>query len=265
MLIAQISDTHVSKAGKLFGKRSDTRASFERTVTRVLSLNPQPDVVLLTGDLAETGAAEEYEFVAEQIARFSCPVLAIPGNHDIREEMLKKLPDCVTQQAGGHLSFLNDDFPVRIIGLDTIIPGKVNGEICAIRQAWLRNTLSGSHKPTLIAMHHPPVNTGLLAMDNYGIESGREDFIEIAANHADNILAIVSGHVHRTIMGNISGIPVLISPATSLAFELDLGNIASLHFVEEPRQFLVHRWSLEDGLVTHAAFVDDFPGPFGLG
>ncbi len=265
MLIAQISDMHVSKPGKLFGNRVDTRSLFERCVTRVLALEPEPDIVLLTGDLAETGAAEEYDFIATQIARFSCHVLAIPGNHDIREEMLRKLPQCVTEQFGGHLSFVNGDFPLRLIGLDTIIPGKVNGEICEQRQAWLRAALSASEKPILIAMHNPPIKTGFLAMDNYGIESGREAFIKIVSEHASNILAIVSGHVHRTIVGNISGIPVLISPATSLAFALDLGDKPSLHFIEEPKQFLLHRWSSADGLVTHAAFVDNFPGPFKLG
>jgi Icc protein len=266
VLIAQISDMHVSKPGKLFGKRCETRAAFERAIARVLSMSPQADLVLLSGDLAKTGDPEEYDFIAAQLARLSCPVLAIPGNHDVREEMLRKLPQCVAAQEGGHLSFAYDDLPLRIIGLDTIIPGAVNGEICERRLEWLEQTLAaGAGKPTLIAMHHPPIKTGFVAMDNYGIRSGTDAFARIAAKHAADIRMIVCGHVHRTIVGTLGGIPVLIAPASSLAFKLDLGEKPSLHFVEEPQQFLVHAWSEATGLVSHAAFVDDFPGPFALG
>lgn len=265
MLIAQLSDTHVSKPGKLFGGRKDTREAFKRALARIGSLNPKPDLLLLSGDLAETGAAEEYDFIADQLSRLSCPVVAIPGNHDIREEMLRKLPDSVKAQDGGHLSFVHDALPLRVIGLDTIIPGAVNGELCKQRLTWLEQTLErGRGKPALIAMHHPPVRTGFLAMDNYGIRHGSEAFAAIIAKHAGDIRAIVSGHVHRTILGSLSGVPVLISPASSLAFELDLGERPSLNFVEEPPQFLVHRWSAENGLTSHVAFVDAFGGPFPL-
>lgn len=265
MLIAQLSDTHVSKPGKLFGGHKDTREAFKRSLSRIGALNQKPDLLLLSGDLAETGAPEEYDFIAEQLSHAPCPVVAIPGNHDIREEMLRKLPDCVTAQDGGHLSFVHDALPLRVIGLDTIVPGAVNGELCERRLAWLEQTLAaGRGRPTLIAMHHPPVRTGFVAMDNYGIRRGTEAFASIIAKHAADIRAIVSGHVHRMILGNLAGVPVLIAPAASLAFALDLGERPSLNFVEEPPQFLVHTWNAEMGLTSHAAFVDDFGGPFPL-
>ncbi len=265
MLIVQITDMHVSKPGKLFGKHVDSRATFERCVSRALSLNPNPDLVILSGDLAETGAPEEYDFIASQISRFTCPVLAVPGNHDIREAMLAKIPDSVTKQTGGHLSFVREDFPLRVIGLDTIVPETVHGEICEERLSWLRESLAKDlTKPALIAMHHPPFSTGIVAMDNYGIKHGLEEFKAIIAEYADRIAAIVCGHVHRTVVANLSGVPALIAPATSFPFELDLGGKPSLLFVQEPPQFLVHHWSKETGLVSHAAFVDEFPGPYPL-
>jgi Icc protein len=263
VLIVQITDMHVSVPGKLFGKHVDSRAAFERAITRVLSLSPKPDLVLLSGDLAETGVAEEYDFIAAQIARLACPVVAIPGNHDLREEMLRKLPQCVQKQDGDHLSLVYDKLPVRMIGLDTIIPGKVHGEICTERLAWLRSELTKSDKPTMIAMHHPPFLTGLIAMDNYGIKSGLPEFNTIVTEHAKILCAIVCGHAHRAIVANIAGVPVLLAPASSFPFDLDLAK-PSLNFVQEPPQFLVHTWSDEAGLVSHAAFVDEFPEPFPL-
>lgn len=264
MLIVQITDMHVSAPGRLFGKRVDSRAAFDRAITRVLSLNPTPDVVVLSGDLAENGAPEEYDFIAAQIARLSCPVLAIPGNHDVREEMLRKIPQCVGQQDGDHLSFVNEDFPVRLIGLDTIVPGQVHGEICEQRLAWLREVLAGSDKPALIAMHHPPFQTGLVAMDNYGIKRGLQEFRAIIAENAKHICAIVCGHAHRAIIANIAGVPVLLAPSCSFPFELELGDKPSLNFVEEPPQFFVHTWNENTGLVSHVAFAEDFPGPYSV-
>ncbi|MBX3514429.1 MAG: phosphodiesterase [Xanthobacteraceae bacterium] len=265
VLIVQISDMHVSVPGKLFGRHIDSRASFERAITRVLALDPKPDLVVLSGDLAETGAGQEYDFIAAQIARLPCPALAIPGNHDLREEMLRKLPRNVQGQDGGHLSFAEDGFPLRVIGLDTIVPGEVHGEICEHRLAWLRGVLAkDSSKPAMIAMHHPPFTTGFVAMDNYGIKRGLGEFRAIIAEHAAKISAIVCGHVHRSIIGNLSGVPVVIAPATSFPFKLALGEKPSLRFIAEPPQFMVHKWSRDAGFVSHVAFVDEFPGPYPL-
>ncbi len=264
MLIVQLTDMHVAASGKLFGKRLDTRDALERAITRVLSLEPKPDLVMLTGDLAKTGAAEEYTFIAAQIARLACPVIAIPGNHDVREEMLRHLPHCVQQQNSGHLNFVYDELPLRIIGLDTTIPEQVHGELCEVRLDWLRRTLDATDRPALIAMHHPPFLTGLVAMDNYGIKRGLPQFRELVAEHAHNLCAIVCGHAHRTIVTNISGIPVLLAPSSSFPFELDLRTTPSLNFIEEPAQFLVHTWSEDAGFVSHVAFVDNFPGPFAV-
>lgn len=263
VLIVQLSDMHVSKPGKRFGGRVDSREAFARAIARVLSLDPQPDIVLLSGDLAETGAPEEYDFIAEQLRRLPCPVVAIPGNHDDREQMTQKLPQCVARQDGGHLSFADERFPVRLIGLDTIVPGRVHGKLCAQRLSWLRGALADDDgRPALIAMHHPPFLTGLRAMDNYGIKRGLEEFTAIVAGHARRIAAIVCGHAHRMIAANISGVPVLLAPSSCFPFELDLGDRPSLNFVEEPAQFMVHSWSREAGLVSHVGFVDEFPGPF---
>jgi Icc protein len=263
VLIVQISDMHVSVPDKLFGGRIDSRAAFERTIARVLSIDPKPDLVLLSGDLAETGVPEEYDFIAAQLARLSCTVVAIPGNHDVREAMLRKLPQCVTKQDGGHLSFVVDDFPIRIIGLDTIVPGQIHGEICERRRAWLDEVLSReTGKATLIAMHHPPFLTGISTMDGYGIKHGLDEFKAIIAKHARNISLIVCGHAHRTIAASVTGVPVLLAPSSSLQFQLDLREKGTLRFVEEPQQFLVHLWNERAGLVSHAAFVDAFPGPF---
>lgn len=263
MLIVQISDMHVSKAGRLFGGRVDSRAAFERCVAHVLGLDPAPDLVLLTGDLAETGVLEEYDFIASQLKRVALPVLAIPGNHDERDAMAAALEQHISRQDAGHLSFLCDDFPLRVIGLDTLVPNAIHGELDRDRLEWLDATLSKSAKPTLIAMHHPPFKTGLAAMDNYGIKRGLGDFLEILKSQPQ-IVGVICGHAHRPIAASAAGVPVLLCPSSAFPFQLDLKPTARLQFIAEPAQVAIHSWSAEHGLVSHLSMIDPFPGPFAL-
>lgn len=266
MLVVQLSDMHVSLPGRMFGKHVDSRTMFERTISRVLKLNPAPDFVLLTGDLAETGAEAEYDFIAEHLARLHCPVMAIPGNHDVRELMLEKLPDNVQHQVSGHLNFDDDRLALRLIGLDTTIPDAVPGELCERRLAWLREALAKPNaKPVLLAMHHPPFKTGISVMDGYGIREGLDQFRKVVAEHKDKLSLIVCGHAHRAMTTSLAGVPIMMAPSSSFPFALDLCQPGSLNFVKEPAQFLVHAFQEDTGIVSHAVFVDDFPGPFALG
>lgn len=265
MLIAQITDLHVSEPGRLFGGRVDTRAALERCIAHVLSLDPAPDVVAVSGDVAETGSRAEYEFAAAQLDRLPCPVLAIPGNHDAREPMAAVMPRYIAQIAGGHLCIASDEFPLRLIGLDTIVPGATQGELCAARLAWLEGELGRQpEKPALVFMHHPPFRTGMTVMDGIGLNKGREEFVAIVKKHPQ-IAGIVCGHAHRAINATIAGVPVRLAPSAAYPFALDLRANGGLHFVQEPPQIALHLWDAERGLTSHLSFIENFPGPFPLG
>lgn len=87
MLIAQLSDMHLRSEGQLLYDRIDTAAYLERAVAHVLTLDPRPDVVIMTGDLVEAGKPEEYARLRRLIAPLPMPVYVIPGNHDAREAL----------------------------------------------------------------------------------------------------------------------------------------------------------------------------------
>ena len=87
MLIAQITDTHIKLPGRLAYKKVDTAAMLRRCVQELLALSPQPDIVLLTGDLVDLGRPEEYEHLKSILAPIRQRIIAIPGNHDEREAM----------------------------------------------------------------------------------------------------------------------------------------------------------------------------------
>src|SRR4029077_10656189 len=87
MLIAQITDTHIKLPGKLAYRRVDTAQMLRACVSELLRLDPQPDLIVHTGDLADFGLPEEYAHLKSILAPLKAPTLAVPGNHDAREAM----------------------------------------------------------------------------------------------------------------------------------------------------------------------------------
>src|SRR5207244_13210507 len=124
--------------------------------------DPSPDAIVSTGDLVESGEPEEYEHLRALLAPLRMPVFAIPGNHDAREPMRQAFGGDGYLPAQGFLNYVIEDYPLRIIGLDTLIPGEGGGVLCPDRLRWLDEILArATERPTLVMMHHPPFVTGI--------------------------------------------------------------------------------------------------------
>ncbi len=198
MLILQITDTHIKLPGKLAYRRVDTAAMLRDCVAEVLKLDPRPDIIALTGDLVDLGRPEEYQHLKSILAPLKAPIYAIPGNHDERDAMREAFREEGYLPASGFLNYAVDKWPLRLIGLDTIIPMQGGGELDAERLAWLDSTLAQKPSaPTVVMMHHPPFPTAIAHMDRIGLK-GREGFAAIMAKH-NQVQAIFCGHLHRTI------------------------------------------------------------------
>lgn len=260
MLIAQLTDTHIKTAGRLAYRQVDTAAMLAAAVDALRRLDPQPDLVVITGDLVDLGSAEEYACLRAILAPLSQPLLVVPGNHDERESLRRAFADGGYLPASGFLHYAVDDHPLRIIGLDTLIPGQGGGELCAERLAWLARTLAARPAaPTLILMHHPPFATGIGHMDRIGLQ-GRQAFAALLAQHPQ-VQRVLCGHLHRTIHAQVGGRAVLTAPSTAHQVALDLREQAPSAFRMEPPGFMLHRWA-DDMLVSHVANIGDFAGPF---
>lgn len=262
MLIAQITDTHIKLPGKLAYRKVDTAVMLERCVQELLALKPQPDLILLTGDLVDLGRAEEYEHLKSILAPIKQRLIAIPGNHDERKAMRDAFRDGgYLPTAGKFLQFTIDgDYPLRIVGLDTLVPGEGGGELCAERLGWLDRALSEKpNAPTLVLMHHPPFVTGIGHMDKIGLR-GRDDFATIMERHAQ-VELILCGHLHRTIRAHVGGRPALTCPSPAHQVALDIDPDAPSYFRMEPPGFMLHWWN--DGrLVSHTAVIGSYDGPY---
>ena len=126
-------------------------------------MTTRPDVLLLTGDLVDHGAPDEYKLLRDLLDQVDIPTYLIPGNHDDRASLVAAFRDHeYLPLDGGPLAYTIDDFAVRLIGLDTLRDGYHDGELDAARLGWLDEQLAAaSDAPTLVFMHHPPFATGI--------------------------------------------------------------------------------------------------------
>ena len=231
----------------------DPAAALEAVLAAAAAILPgAPDAVLISGDIAHTGAPAEYAHARRLLARAGAPLIVLPGNHDDRAALRAgfELPD------GGRadLSSVHELGPLRVVALDTQRPGADGGQFDPARREWLEQTLASDRlTPTLLAMHHPPITTGIPALDAIGIPAPECAALrEVLAGHPQIVL-IAAGHVHRTIRGQLGATPVLVVPSTNLALALDL-EAPEVVLVEEPAGFALHL--LVDGeLVSHVGTV----------
>jgi len=118
MLIAHLSDPHLRPRGQLYHDIVDSNAMFLAAIRHLASMDPRPDLVILSGDLADMGTAAEYDQAAEMLALIPQPFLMIPGNHDDRERFRKRFGHHAYLARAGPLHFAAGDFgALRIIGL----------------------------------------------------------------------------------------------------------------------------------------------------
>lgn len=255
MLIAQISDTHYLTNGDWLAGRLDTASAFARLINTIRQMPVQPDLILLSGDVGECAIDEEYQAVGAALRSLGIPTLIVPGNHDARAAMHRALPEMVGLTNFGHLCLLDERFDIAIIGLDTTEEGQPWGCLCPQRLQWLEQTLlKVQDRPVLIFMHHPPITTGLAAMDRIGLIEGKQRFGELLRQHGQ-VQAILCGHMHRRIQGSFASVPVTVAPSGSHQLAFDIRKNEPYRITDEPGQFMMHLWNEQDGLISHTLLV----------
>lgn len=258
MLIAQISDPHLSAPGaELYGGYAPDSA-FADVLERVAALRPRPDFVWLTGDLVENGRREEYANLRTRLAGFDLPMAAIPGNHDRRAAFVEGLAG--TGVRIGTEPFLHlavDDLPVRMIGLDSKgADGEGAGRLSPERLHWLAARLGEEPgRPTAVFLHHPPFRTGLPAPDASRCLDG--DALAVVIARHPNVRLVAAGHVHRAVHAPWAGTIASVCPSVAWATPLDLAPDAKPRLEAQNPAFQLHLWT-GGVFVTHTEFLADF-------
>jgi 3',5'-cyclic AMP phosphodiesterase CpdA len=260
MLLAQISDLHVTAAGTRLMDRVDTAGYLARAIAHVNALSPAADFVIITGDLVDQGSPAEYENLRAILAGLAPPWGLLPGNHDDRTALRQafagagRLP-----RAGEFLHYVVEELPVRLIALDTQVPGETGGALCPARLDWLAARLDEAPaRPTVIAMHHPPFVSGIVGMD--AINCANSDALGSLVARHPQVERIICGHIHRPICLRWHGTVVTSAPSTAHQVALDLEPHSPVAWIMEPPACHLHYWQPEMGLVTHLSYIGDY-GP----
>lgn len=261
-LIAQISDPHIKAEGRLSYRRVDTQRALRDAIALLNRLAPRVDALLVSGDLVDFGRAEEYAALEELLADLAMPCYLIPGNHDDRRHLKERFAEhAYLHQHDEFVQWVVDDFPVRLIGLDSSVPGQPHGELCLERLTWLDEALRQKpDTPTLIMLHHHPFDSGIDHMDRQQLRN-RHALEELLGVHR-NVERVLCGHLHRSIQRRFANTIAHSCPGISHQVTLDLRRQAPATFTMEPPGYLLHHWTPDAGMLTHQGFIDTYPGPY---
>lgn len=221
MIVAQISDTHIA----LDTPDADQRiGDFKRTIADINALRTAPDLIVHTGDIVHNGRRDEYAEAAAILATARAPVYVIPGNKDQRANLYAAFSAHKYLTPGApYIDYAIENYPVRLIALDTLSEGNNKGDFGRERIERLTKLVDAEKKkPIAIFMHHPPfeVPVGPDPLNFVTAEAMEE--LRQALQRSGRITSIFCGHVHRLTTGHVGKIPATV--ATSVATTLRKGS-----------------------------------------
>ena len=252
MLIAQITDLHL-------GFQPDNPAELNRkrldaVLDALLALRPQPDLLIATGDLTEHGSIAAYETLKSVIARLPFPVRFALGNHDDRGNFCHVFPDVAVTESG-HVQYAFVQGGLRFVVLDTLVEGLHGGALSEDQAAWLDAALGADTRPTILVLHHPPIETGNGWMTE-DIDAPWVQRLSAVVLRHGHVVRMITGHLHRAIVTGWQGTTLAVCPSTAPQVALDFSDIDPAHpddrdmVVAAPPGFAVHWWNGRD-LITH--------------
>ncbi|KSU54222.1 phosphodiesterase [Microbacterium enclense] len=248
-VILHLSDTHLLGGDRLLGERYDTARHLRRTLRAAEATGVRPDAVVFTGDLTDLGEPEAYQALRAEVEpwaeRLGAPVVWVAGNHDERPALRAELLDAeATEEPVTGVWNLDG---LRLIALDSTVPGWHHGDLDAEQLAWLRAELAEpAPLGTILALHHPPLPTHIPFFDILELrdQPGLADTIR-----GSDVRAILAGHLHYSTSGTFAGVPVSVAAAS--CYTMDLARPADeVNGMDAGRSFhLVHVWH---DTITHA-------------
>jgi 3',5'-cyclic-AMP phosphodiesterase len=261
LTIAQITDLHVTTAKDPVNQARNA-ARLRQVLKSIHALAPRPAAIIASGDLVDHGTPEEYAELKLALKDVEIPILYGLGNHDGREAFQAAFP-AVPADDGGFVQYATQVGDLRVVMCDTLEQGKDGGGFCEGRAAWLARTLDAAPDvPTILALHHPPIASGIQWMDEPPDSAWMQRLAAVIKGRKQ-ILTLASGHIHRTYHGLFAGQLVSVSPASSLQLTPNFTpvdkRVADGREIlrEEPPGFTVFAWD-KDALNVHICVAGDF-------
>lgn len=247
--LLHLSDTHLLADNRALAGRFDTAANLARTLEAAEATGIRPDAIVFTGDLTDLGEPAAYaalrEAVAPVAARMGAPVVWVAGNHDERPAMRRDLLglDATEEPITG----VWDLGGLRLIALDSTVPGWHHGDLDAAQLEWLGEQLATpAPLGTVLALHHPPLPSHVPLFD---ILELRDQARLARAIEGTDVRAILAGHLHYSTSGTFAGVPVSVAAATCYTMNLARPGV-EVNGMDAGQSFhLVHVY---DHTITHA-------------
>lgn len=213
-VLIHVSDPHFLAGGAQLGGRFDVERTFARTLAAIRAVHPHPAAIVVTGDLADLGEPEAYRRLRAAVepvaAELGTPVIWVAGNHDERPALRSELLDLEPSEQP--VTGVWDLDGLRLIALDTSVPGWHHGDLDGAQLSWLAEVLAEpAPHGTLLAMHHPPLPSHLPLFDI--LELRHQDELAEVVRGSD-VRGILAGHLHYSSHGLFAGVPVSVASAT---------------------------------------------------
>lgn len=218
--LVHISDSHISN------DVPQRLKDLENCVRAINELPVQPELVVHTGDIAHDALAQEYHNARLQLDQLNAPYYVMAGNRDNRSVLLSEFSDKRYQlPADGWIQYSVEQYPVRLLMVDTVCDHSNKGQLCAERLEHLESMLSAdTSKPTALFLHHTPYEAvGIPDPYQFADWNDVDQLTELLLKYS-NISGIYCGHVHRFIDGEVANIQA--SAISCLAGDLRKGDVA---------------------------------------
>lgn len=239
-VIAHISDTHLLGGDRKLFSTVDVAQNLTRILDRLRAGDQHIDALVFTGDLADVAEVDAYQLLRRLVepvaAEMGAELIWVMGNHDERAPYSRELFD---DESDGPQDRVYNVGGLRIISLDTSVPGYHHGAITDAQLAWLKAELaSPAEHGTVVAMHHPPLEAHNPLVRLIGLEQPSRLAEVIAGTDVRTILA---GHLHYSSFGQFAGVPVSVASATCYTVDVGADNSLLLSSVDGAQSVnLVH-------------------------
>ncbi|WP_223691516.1 phosphodiesterase [Leifsonia poae] len=220
--LVHLSDTHLITGDGLLYDAVDAEAHLREIFAEFEAAGARPEAIVLTGDLADKGDPEAYAklraIVEPAAARMGARVIWVMGNHDDRAAFRTELLGLAPSEEP--IDQVHDINGLRIIALDSTVPGAHHGVVTDAQLDWLAEELSTpAPHGTILAMHHPPVPSVLdLAVS---VEL-RDQWALSEVLEGSDVRSIIAGHLHYSTNATFAGIPVSVASATCYTQDLNV-------------------------------------------
>jgi 3',5'-cyclic-AMP phosphodiesterase len=227
--VLHLSDIHLTASG-VDEDGVDARASLRRILDDARFV-PGVDLVVVSGDVADDGSAAGYADALEHVGSFAgdrgIPFVFCTGNHDDRDNFAAVLGSGHRDSHGVDSGVLmhaesraavSDIGGLRVITLDSLVPGAVPGRVADDQLDWLGALLARpAAAGSIVVLHHPPISLPDHPMRAFVLQNA-DSLARVLAG--SDVHVVLCGHLHHQMSGSLGDVPVWVTPGVVTRIDL---------------------------------------------